>query len=144
ILNHPLTRDSPLRAFGRIISWQIKSRISRGPITVSFVNQSKSLVHRGMHGATGNIYVGLHEFEQMDFLLHFLRSEDTFIDVGANVGSYTVLASAVVGAKTIAFEPMESEYKGLMANIELNGIAHLVDARNIAVGARQGSVTFTK
>jgi len=82
-----------------------------------------------MHGATGNIYVGLHEFEQMAFLLHCLRSEDIFIDVGANVGSYTVLASAAVGAKTIAFEPIESEYNGLMANIELNGIAHLVDAR---------------
>jgi len=52
--------------------------------------------------------------------------------------------SAVAGAKTIAFEPMESEYKGLMANIELNEIANLVDARNIAVGARQGSATFTK
>jgi FkbM family methyltransferase len=97
-----------------------------------------------MHGATGNIYVGLHEFEQMAFLLHCLRSEDTFIDVGANVGSYTVLASAVVGARTIAFEPIESEYKGLMANIQLNGIAHLVDARNVAVGAHQGSATLTK
>jgi FkbM family methyltransferase len=97
-----------------------------------------------MHGATGNIYVGLHEFEQMAFLLHCLRSDDTFIDVGANIGSYTVLASAVAGARTIAFEPIESEYKGLMANIELNRIASLVDARNIAVGASQGSATFTK
>jgi hypothetical protein len=37
--------------------------------------------------ATGNLYVGLHEFEEMAFLLHFLRRGDLFADVGANVGS---------------------------------------------------------
>ena len=59
-----------------------------------------------MTGATGNIYTGLHEFEDMMFLLHLLRPGDIFVDAGANIGSYTVLASAVVGAKSISFEPV--------------------------------------
>lgn len=46
-----------------------------------------------MRGATGNVYVGLHEFESMGFVLHVLRSSSAFIDVGANVGAYTVLAA---------------------------------------------------
>jgi hypothetical protein len=50
----------------------------------------------GMTGATGNLYVGLHEFEEMAFLLHFLRPGDLFADVGANVGSYTILAAVAV------------------------------------------------
>jgi thymidylate synthase len=63
-----------------------------------------------MTGATGNIYAGLHEFEDMAFLLHLLRSEDMFADVGSNIGSYTILASGVVGAKSVAFEPVPSTY----------------------------------
>ncbi len=59
-----------------------------------------------MTGATGNIYAGLHEFDDMAFFLHLLRPEDMFADVGSNIGSYTILASGVVGAKSVAFEPV--------------------------------------
>lgn len=57
-----------------------------------------------MTGATGNIYVGLHEFEDMAFLLHVLRRTDLFVDVGANIGSYTILAGGAAGAKLLLNE----------------------------------------
>ena len=57
-----------------------------------------------MTGATGNIYAGLHEFVDMAFCLHLLRSGDLFVDVGANIGSYTVLASKVAGANSVTLE----------------------------------------
>jgi hypothetical protein len=41
---------------------------------------SKLLVWKGLTGATGNIYCGLHEFEDMAFLLHFLRPRDLSAD----------------------------------------------------------------
>ena len=53
-----------------------------------------------------NIYRGLFEYEDMLFLLHALRPENIFVDVGANVGAYTILSSKVVNAKSVAFEPM--------------------------------------
>ena len=56
----------------------------------------------------------------MGFLLHVLRSEDLFVDVGANVGSYTILACSVVGARGISFEPVPSTYKRLVENMRLN------------------------
>ena len=51
-----------------------------------------------MIGATGNLFCGLHEIEDMGFVLHFLRSDDIFLDVGVNVGTYTVLAAGVAGS----------------------------------------------
>ncbi len=96
-----------------------------------------------MTGATGNIYTGLHEFEDMSFVLHVLRKGDLFVDVGANVGSYTVLASAVVGARTVAFEPIPQTYGHLKRNIDLNGISHLVTASNIGIGSEKGELKFT-
>ena len=55
-----------------------------------------------MTGATQNIYCGLQEFEEMAFLLHFLRKDDLPLDIGANIGSYTILAASSVGARTMA------------------------------------------
>ena len=67
-------------------------------------------------GATGNLYVGLHEFEEMAFLLHFLRRGDLFADVDANVGSYTILAAVAVGTEAIAFEAGKSALRLSLAS----------------------------
>jgi FkbM family methyltransferase len=96
-----------------------------------------------MTGATGNVYCGLHEFADMAFVMHFLRAEDLFVDVGANVGSYTVLASAAVGAHVICFEPSPSSFAALMDNINLNGVQAEVRAINAACGGAQSTMRFT-
>lgn len=143
LLQHPLTRARPWSSLARFARWQISSRLASGPIAVSFVNDARLLVARGMTGATGNIYAGLHEYEDMAFVLHVLRREDLFVDVGANIGSYTVLAAKAVGAKVLAFEPIASTFRHLCDNISLNAIAERVDARQICVGAKSGVVAMT-
>jgi FkbM family methyltransferase len=97
----------------------------------------------GMRGATENLHVGLSEFEDMAFVLHLLRQTDLFVDVGANVGAYTVLASGVAGSMSIAFEPVPDTFTHLLRNIAVNAIADRVDGRNVAVGREDGTVRFT-
>lgn len=128
---------------GRFLAWQIKSRLTQNPIVIPFINDSKLLISRGMRGATGNIYCGLHEFEEMAFLLHLLREDDLFIDVGANVGSYTVLAAAVIAAKCISVEPIPETFKHLMENMRLNAVSDKVTALNIGVASQEGKLRFT-
>lgn len=101
------------------------------------------VVRNGMTGATGNIYCGLHEFEDMGFVLHFLRPGDLFVDVGANIGSYSLLAAAT-GARVVSFEPVPATFEALRdnININLNRIGSQVDARNQAVGASVGKLTM--
>jgi FkbM family methyltransferase len=93
-----------------------------------------------MAGATGNVYCGLHECHDMAFVLHFLRKEDLFLDVGANIGSYTVLASGAVGAETICFEPVPDTFQHLLDNIYLNRLVERVTSLNVAVGAEAGDI----
>ena len=52
-----------------------------------------------------NVYWGVAEYPDMIFLAHCLKKDNLFIDCGANVGTYSIIASRVVGANTIAFEP---------------------------------------
>jgi FkbM family methyltransferase len=95
-----------------------------------------------MTGATMNIYCGLHEAADMGFLLHFLRPRDTFLDLGANVGSYTILASGAVGANSITIEPVPSTHKKLLQNIRLNNLDDLVTPYATAIGRELGTVAF--
>lgn len=96
-----------------------------------------------MTGATGNLYCGLHEFVDMAFLLHFLRPDDEFADIGANIGSYSILASAFIGAKTRAFEPHPDTHRKLARNVAVNGIESRVMMILGAVGREQGVLKFT-
>ena len=102
--NHPLTRDAPMGAWARFASWQVRSRL-QNEVIFPWIGGQRLAVRRGMTGATGNVYVGLHEFSDMMLSLHFLREADHFLDVGANVGSYTILAAGVCKARVWAFEP---------------------------------------
>jgi FkbM family methyltransferase len=142
VLSHPLCRNRPLAAAGRVFGWQIRSRLRR-EILVDWIADARLIVRRGMTGATGNIYCGLHEFPEMGFLLHLLRPGDLFFDVGANVGSYTVLASKVCGARSVAFEPDPDTAAHLRRNIAINAIGDLVTVEQAAVGAEAGQVAFT-
>ena len=114
-----------------------------GPVAVSFVNDTRLLVSSGMTGATGNIYCGLHEFVDMGFLLHLLRPGDMFYDIGANVGSYTILASAAIGAQSVSLEPVPQTFHFLQDNIRLNGVSERVTALNAGVGHVNGVLRFT-
>lgn len=143
ITNHPLNREHKLSAIGRYVGWQIGSRLRSGKSIVPFVQGTKLLAAPGMTGATGNIYCGLHEFEDMALVLHALRPGELFVDAGANIGSYTVLASGVAQARTMAFEPSQVTFGHLMDNIHLNHLIDRVNPHNMALGAKAATLRFT-
>lgn len=143
ITSHPLAKHDKWKAVMRFVKWQVGSRLNPYPIIYPFTKQSKLVIQRGMTGATGNLYCGLHEFNDMAFVLHLLRKQDRFADVGANIGSYTVLASAHCEAITDCFEPVPATFMHLKRNIAINQMGDRVTAHNIAVGSAKGAVDFT-
>lgn len=143
IISHPLNTHDRLPSLGRWLKWQVGSRLVPGPVAVEFANNALLLARPGMTGASGNIYSGLHEFEDMAFAMHLLRDGDGFVDVGANIGSYTVLASAAIGAQTLSIEPIPSTFQYLLRNICLNDIKDRVTPLNMGIGAQDGVLKFT-
>jgi FkbM family methyltransferase len=137
-----LNRGRPLSTLGRFAAWQIASRLCT-EIEFEWIEGAKLVVSRGMTGATGNIYCGLHEFVEMSFLLHLLRPNDLFLDVGANIGSYTILAASVCKARAIAFEPDPDAARVLRRNIAINHLSSLADVREAALGGVHGQIAFT-
>jgi FkbM family methyltransferase len=143
ISRHSLTRDHQLAAWLRFIRWQIGSRLLKYPLIIPWIGSTKLIIERGMVGATGNFYCGLHEFEDMGFVLHFLRRDDLFLDIGANVGTYTVLAAGVTGSSVMAFEPIPTTHARLLSNLQVNSLNASVVALNIGLGAESGYLVFS-
>lgn len=132
-----------LRSIGRLLSWQIVSRLFAGPIALRFIENTKLFAKSGMAGATGNWYCGLHEAEEMGFVLHFLRQEDLFLDVGANVGSYTLAGAGAVGARVISVEPIPATFSFLRMNVLLNGLEERVQLHCCGLSNVRSELRFT-
>lgn len=83
----------------------------------------------------GEAAVGLlqHEAKVKDFLMQHFKAGRTFVDVGANVGGYSVRAAAF-DMKVYAFEPNPHNLKLLQRNIEINKVT--VDVLPFALGSK--------
>jgi FkbM family methyltransferase len=119
------------------------SKLAPARVEIPFIDNSKLFMQKGMTGATGNYYCGLHEVDEMGFTLHFLREGDLFVDVGANIGSYTILSAGAVGARVIAVEPIPSTFRFLEENVLLNGLTDLVKCRRVGIADRVGTMKFS-
>lgn len=65
----------------------------------------------------------IHEKETTDLFKKNLKIGDVVLDLGANIGYFTLLAARIVGKKgrIYSFEPEPKNYKYLIKNIDLNG-----------------------
>lgn len=70
----------------------------------------------------------VYEPAETALLKEHLKAGQTFIDVGANIGYYTLLAARIVGpkGKVYAFEPDLNNFKLLVRNIAANGYSNVV------------------
>ncbi len=140
IVRHPLGRKHPFRNLADFVRWQVGSRILPGPVVVDWIAGTRLVVEPGMTGASGNLYVGLHEVEEMAFALHLLRSGDLMVDVGANIGSYTILAAGACHADVHAFEPIGQAFSHLVRNVRHNALEDRAVLHHLAVGAAPGEL----
>jgi FkbM family methyltransferase len=141
--NHPLNQHRRNRAVLEYGFIQIAARIVPGEICVGFPNGTRLLIPSRMKGAAHYIAPRLCEFEPMAFTMHFLRAEDKFADVGANIGVFTVLGAGVAGCFVHAFEPNPETFGALTRNVRLNDLVPRVKLVNAAVGRAIGSVPMT-
>lgn len=144
ITSHSLARNARVQAVTRFFSWQLGSRPLNVPVLIPFVNDTNLFAHKGIHSVTGNYYVGLVSFEEMSFLLHFLREDETFVDVEANIGAFTVLVSGVCRARCFAFEPARVSYEWMIMNLRINGLGDRAQTFQVAVGAKTEVVRFVE
>lgn len=131
---HPVSRADFVGVVVRHVADTMLSRMVSGPVVFPFANDTWLFFdRRGPEAAELRLLV-LKDFEVMSFVAHFLRPGDHFIDVGAGIGSYAVLAAGVGGAQVTAFEPSDVLVAALRRNVGLNGLQGSIDCLAVALG----------
>jgi FkbM family methyltransferase len=85
---------------------------------------------------------GTYDWERIQFLRTQLRSGGLFLDIGANVGMYTVALAANPAVQCIAFEPEPNNFWMLRSNVARNCSHGNVLCHQIALMEAPGEVTF--
>jgi FkbM family methyltransferase len=138
--------------FGRLLPRGLPLPIVLGPL------RGLRLILGGQagEGGGGSAYFGMIEPEQTRRLAETLQSGETFIDLGANIGYYTMLASRLVGpfGKVISVEPLLDNLILLKRHMKLNGLTNITiaaiavceDARlaTFSVGINNATGTLSK
>lgn len=87
--------------------------------------------------------LGLYEKETTNWILESLDFSDTFFDVGANAGYFTLLGSKCVGdqGEVVSFEPMPMNCETISQHINANEIEN-VTLESLAISNETGLVRF--
>lgn len=83
---------------------------------------------------------GIFEYPLIKWCAQFLNSKSTFVDVGAHMGTYSVILSKHC-AKVHAFEAQSSTFNNLSAAVELNKRTN-IEPHHMALGAKEDTVTL--
>lgn len=80
---------------------------------------------------------------ETQIVAHFLRPGDVFVDIGANIGWYTLIAASIVGSRgrVYAFEPAKENYDIAARNLALNGFRK-VTLEPLAISNGSGAATL--
>lgn len=143
IWTHPENRGRRTRALSRYFAWQVWERTVRRPWNVELVEGLRIRCHPHSPIASAVLYYGLADPVEMRFLLDFLRAGDGFVDVGANVGVYSLLACSIPGVEVLALEPSTAAFDRIRENVALNHLEDRVTLKKVALGRSHGRAKLT-
>jgi FkbM family methyltransferase len=139
IWGHPSNRGKRLRKVMEAVVYQLRGRLLKRPTLVRIGEHSRLWAHLHWTSAAEVVYanppaVGLLVWRQ------WFQPGDLFVDVGANVGVYTVWA-VDCGARVVSVEPINSAVDRLRENLALNG--YEVELYQVALADKSGRVGIT-
>jgi FkbM family methyltransferase len=140
IWTHPANQSQRTRALLRAVGFQTRARLLHQRTLARLGTRSKIWADLHRTAASKIVYANPPDYPEMLTWQQVLRPGDLFIDVGANIGSYTIWAGEL-GADVIALEPAKDTFALLMENVALNG--YRVQPIEAAAGSDCGITRFT-
>jgi FkbM family methyltransferase len=89
-----------------------------------------------------------HGFERDEilFVKNNLQTGDYFIDIGANIGYFSISAAEIVGenGKVFCFEPNEDVFTRLNQNTTLNHFESIIQSYNVGLSDKEEKLNYIK
>jgi FkbM family methyltransferase len=136
-----MDRLSASRPLGWLLRLPLRL-IPRGalvPILATPARGKRWIVGAGPHSC----WLGFNELRKRRRFEAEVNAGDVVYDIGANVGSYTILASVLVGVRgrVVAFEPVAENLRYLKEHVRINRLDNVTVIAS-AVGERMGETSF--
>ena len=99
---------------------------------------------RGIRGlAQALLHDGCYEPQTTEVFRTLIKSDMKVVDIGANIGYYTILSAKLVGKSgtVYAFEPEDRNFEDLMENIEFNELKNVIAVQK-AISNSDGIATL--
>ncbi len=82
-----------------------------------------------------------YEWNVKRFVLDHYKNYDVFIDIGANIGTYAIMA-AKLGMRAVAFEAIPDNLTAMHTNVRLNKLADKIKILDVGLADRQYETEF--
>jgi FkbM family methyltransferase len=133
--NHPVARRQPVAVLSRFATAELVNTWIGHPFVAAHDFGVELIVQKGHHATRSHYFFGLQDFVDELFAIHFLRKEELFIDIGANLGIFSIVVAAATGARVIAVEPSPSSSRIFKRHLALNALADRVTLVEAGAGA---------
>lgn len=135
-------------AHGPLKRWFYRQWFAAGgetPVDITS-HQLKLRVHPWDNTIEGKLLLGSRsrDREELDQLARHLPPGGMFLDVGANIGFYSLVAVARGAARALAVEPLPTAFQRLQFNIRANGFEDRITALQAALGPERKTVSLTE
>jgi FkbM family methyltransferase len=143
VWRHAGNRNRRARGVASLFAWQFVKHVLKRPVVIRFHKQRLKCYPDSTSTSGALYFSGYPDYWEMKFLQAYLRPGDNFLDIGANTGVYSILASAYIGrdGHIDAFEPMPQAAARIEEQAALNGLSNL-HVHRLAVGDVNGKLEF--
>lgn len=144
LVSHEGFRAQPVTMSLRCLAWAFCVAIGRAPAFLLSSHGALIRVPATLRFTSVASYVWRDWFEpELRHLEKFVQPDQTVIDIGANIGLYTLKAASLVGStgRVIAVEPGEEASRQLRANLALNDFPQVTVAQ-LALSDHAGEATL--
>lgn len=134
-----------LLQFGYLVNYFVRKYLFRQRWLTRRIHNYRLHLDLWYPGLSRSIAISGTREDQLKYLLEReLQHGNTVLDLGANIGYYTIMMARLIGSsgKIYAMEPEPRNFSLLKDNICLNGVEDQVEALNIAAGAQRGKAKF--
>jgi FkbM family methyltransferase len=139
VWTHPANRSTRVASVIRSVRFQARGRILRKRTAVPIGDRSKLWAELHWTASSRAAYSNPPDVEMLVWK-RWLRPGDLFVDVGANVGIYSIFA-AERDARVIAVEPDPDTAARLQSNADLN--RYSIEVLECALAERLSTESFT-
>jgi FkbM family methyltransferase len=145
LYNAPYNKDRPVFAMYRYLYWKMIRLLKLKNVRFRFWGDRTLTLDYDSLQSMWIMYNYLIDWEEFNLIRSYIRPGDHVLDIGSNIGTYSLWMSKFVGpnGKVHCFEPDRQNFDKLEANILGNNLDGIVQANNIGLSDTDGVLSFT-